>query len=192
MLTAAWGPWWELWWHGALAGHMLQHLMVMNGGALLFAAALRPRRQGLLALSTVMQIALLWGWHVPPVYEAAAQSPLLAWSMQVSLLSVAFLFWGAVLAHPVEKSWQAILAALVTAKAMCLFGAILCFARLPIHALHGDHGGAASALDDQQLAGLFMMASCAVVYVVAAVVLFLRWMGHLAAAGADRWRPADA
>ena len=90
--------------------------------------------------------------------------------MQASLLAVAFLFWCAVLAHPVEKSWQTILAALVTAKAFCLFGAVLCFARRPLYM---------SDVDDQQLAGLLMMASCAVVYVVAAVALFVRWMNDM-------------
>lgn len=191
-LAVAWGPW-DLSAHGALAGHMLQHLVVMNGAALLFAVALRPKIRGTLAVSTVLQIVLLWGWHVPPVYDAANRALVLALLMQASLLAVSFLFWCAVLAHPVEKSWQTILAALVTAKAFCLFGAVLCFARRPLYPGHGDHGAwGLSALDDQQLAGLLMMASCAIVYVVAAVALFLRWMSHMGRAGGQPWRPADA
>ena len=43
----------------------------MNRAAFLFAFALRPRLPSLLAVSTVLQIVLLWGWHVPVVYEAA-------------------------------------------------------------------------------------------------------------------------
>jgi putative membrane protein len=115
--------------HGTLAGHMLQHLVVMNGAALLLAIVLRPKWRGTLAVSTVLQIALL------------------------------------------------------------------CFARRPLYAAHGDPGGL-SALDDQQLAGLLMMASCAVVYVVAAVVLFVRWMNAIGKTpnkvGGRPWRPADA
>lgn len=164
--------------HGTLAGHMLLHLVVMNGVALLFAVVRRPKLRGILAVSTALQIALLWGWHVPSVYAAASHSLVLTLSMQASLLAAGFLFWSSVLAHPVGKSWQTILAALVTAKAFCLFGAVLCFARRPLYAAHGDPG-VLSPLDDQQLAGLLMMASCAVVYVVAAIVLFLRWMSHM-------------
>ena len=182
--------------HGTLAGHMLLHLVVMNGAALLFAAALRPKLRGMLAASTVLQIVLLWGWHIPSVYAAASHDTALSVAMQASLLAVGFLFWSSVLAHPVGKSWQTILAALVTAKAFCLFGAVLCFARRPLYAAHGDAGGGLSPLDDQQLAGLLMMASCAVVYVVAAVVLFQRWMnqmgGKASKVGEQRWRPADA
>ena len=193
--------------HGALAGHMLQHLVVMNGAALLFAVAIRPKIRGLLAVSTVLQIVLLWGWHVPPVYATASHDIVLAVLMQASLLAAGFLFWSALLAHPVAKSWQTILAALVTAKAFCLFGAVLCFARRPLYPAHGEPlwgqgTWGLSALDDQQLAGLLMMASCAVVYVVAAVALFLRWMnqmgdkaseaGKVGEARGAAWRPADA
>jgi putative membrane protein len=179
--------------HGTLAGHMLLHLVVMNGAALLLAIVLRPKWRSTLAVSTVLQVALLWGWHVPSVYTATSHSLVLTLSMHASLLAVSFLFWSAVVAHPVGKSWQTILAALVTAKAFCLFGAVLCFARRPLYVVHGDPAFGLSALDDQQLAGLLMMASCAVVYVVAAVALFLRWMNQMGRHGSARpWRPADA
>jgi putative membrane protein len=188
VLAVAWSPW-----LGGLAGHMLQHLLMMNGAALLFALVLRPQLRGIrgmLAVATVLQIVLLWGWHLPPIYEAADHTIVLAILMQASLLAAGLLFWAAMLAHPVEKSWQTILAALVTAKAVCLFGAVLCFARRPLYMAHGEPGGwgpfgGLSALDDQQLAGLMMMASCAVVYVAAAVALFVRWMSQMG-------RPADA
>ena len=192
-LVAAWGPWSPL--NGTLAGHMLQHLVVMNLAALLLAAALRPRLRGVLALSTVLQIILLWGWHVPPVFEAASHGLALPLLMQGSLLAVAFLFWGAVLAHPVEKSWQTIFAALVTAKAFCMFGAILCFSRRLLYPLHGAPlAPDLSALDDQQLAGLLMISSCALVYVAAAVALFLRWMNKAGRESRHQpsWRAADA
>jgi putative membrane protein len=178
-LAVAWGvaP------HGTLAGHMLQHLVVMNGAALLFAVALRPRLRGMLALSTVLQIVLLWGWHLPPVYAAARHAIVLQLLMQASLLGVSVLFWTAILAHPVDRAWQPIVAALVTAKAVCLFGAVLCFARRPLYPAEED--ALLSALDDQHLAGLLMMASCAIVHVTAAVALFVRWINHMG-------RPASA
>jgi putative membrane protein len=134
----------------------------------------------------VLQVVLLWGWHLPTVYAAAEHAIVLQLLMQASLLAVALLFWSAMLAHPVEKSWQSILAALVSGKAVCLFGAVLCFARRPLYPAHGElNVWGLSALDDQQLAGLMMMASCAVVYVTAAVALFVRWMNRMG-------RPANA
>ncbi len=192
---SAWGPWGAAIAHAPLAGHMLQHLVVMNVAALLFALALRPRLRGVLAFATVLQVVLLWGWHLPPVYQAAHHDLALTLLMQGSLLVAAFLFWGAVLAHPVDKAWQAILAALVTAKAFCLFGALLCFSRRLLYAGHGAPGaGELSALDDQQLAGLLMVASCALVYVAAAVTLFVRWLDHAEREARRRpsWRAADA
>lgn len=193
-LAVAWGPLASVA-HGTLAGHMLQHLVVMNLAALLFAVALRPPLRGLLAVSTALQVVLLWGWHVPVAYDAARHDLILMLLMQGSLLAVSFLFWGAVLAHPVATSWQTIFAALVTAKAFCLFGALLCFSRRVLYPAHGDHGLSEwSSLDDQQLAGLLMMASCALVYVAAAVTLFMRWIDQAGRRTAERssWRRADA
>jgi putative membrane protein len=193
-LAVAWGPLGSIA-HGTLAGHMLQHLVVMNLAALLFAAALRPPVRHALAMSTALQIVMLWGWHVPAIYHAAHRDLILTLSMQASLLGVAFLFWSAVLAHPVGKSWQTILAALVTAKAFCLFGALLCFSRRALYVAHSDHGSPeSSALEDQQLAGLLMMASCALVYVAAAVTLFLRWIDGIGLGAGEQpsWRQVDA
>ncbi len=167
---------------------MLQHLVVMNIAALFLAAALRIRVAGVLAIATVLQIGLLWGWHLPVLFDAARHDLVLAMLMQASLFAVAFLFWSAVIAHPVERSWQTIFALLVTAKAFCLFGAILCFARGALYAGHGETP--AGALDDQQLAGLLMMASCALVYVTASIALFTRWMASLERSAP--WARADA
>ncbi len=191
-LALAWGPW--LSGHG-LAAHMLQHLIVMNGAALLAAAAIRPKLRGWLAIATVAQVGLLWGWHLPVVFEAARHSQPLSILMQASLLGIAFVFWSALLGHPADKAWQAILATLVTAKAFCLFGAILCFSRRQLYPAHGSDGGwGMSTLEDQQLGGLLMVGSCAVVYVTAAVILFVRWMNDAErrSRALPSWQSVDA
>lgn len=185
-LALAWGPW--SWTHTGLAGHMLQHFVVMNVAAPLFAAALRLRVPSVLAIATGLQVALLWGWHLPVLFDAARHDLVLAALMQVSLFVVSLLFWSAVITHPRDKSWQTIFALLITAKALCLFGAILCFARGTLYAGHGE--AVASALDDQQLAGLLMMASCALIYVAASIILFVRWMASMEQS--VPWTGADA
>jgi putative membrane protein len=190
-LAVAWGPLAALA-PGSLAGHMLQHLVVMNLAALLLAMAVRlPVDRGL-ALVAGLQVALLWGWHVPAVYAAAHHDRLLMASMQGSLLAVAFLFWSVLLARPVAAAWPSIFALLLTAKGFCLFGALLCFARRALYPAHG--GDEQSALEDQQLAGLLMMASCALVYVATAMTLFVRWLDDAGrtASECETWRRVDA
>lgn len=169
-----------------LAGHMLQHLVVMNVAALLLAVGLPRQWSGrgpvvLIAL-TLLQMAALWIWHAPALFEAAHHSVLLQTLMQASLFLVALFFWRCVLAQPPRSGWPAIGALLVTAKTFCLLGAILAFSRRPLYVLHGFAGEeTVSALADQQLAGMLMISSCVLVYVAAAVTLFARWLESIPA-----------
>ena len=64
---------------GPLSAHMLLHVALMNLAAPLAAIALTRTssaqfdRITFLWVVTVLQIVLLWGWHVPPAHRAAAQ-----------------------------------------------------------------------------------------------------------------------
>ena len=69
---------------------------------------------------------------------------------------------------------------LITAKVFCLLGAVYVFSRRALHAgLGSPERWGLSALEDQQLAGLLMISSCAVVYVAAAIMLFARWLATI-------------
>ena len=175
---------------GHLAAQMLVHILLMNAVAPLLALAFRDvvrGRASLLVPATVVQVAVLWAWHAPPVLEAAMQSGVLHVMMQASLLLAAFWFWSAVFAGR-EAHWRAILALLVTGKLVCLLGVLLVFAPRALYGGPAGHGLAGTLLADQQLAGLLMLVACPATYVAAGIVVAARWLGRIDAES----RPANA
>lgn len=161
------------------AAHMFQHLLVMNVAALLIAMALRPakRRVPGLAPVTLLQLAALWLWHMPAIFAVAHHNAVLQGLMQVSLFGTALLFWRAVLGAPGHSVWRRIFAVLITAKVFCLLGAVFIFSRRTLYPTFGTpESWGLAALEDQQLAGLLMVSSCALIYVAAAIALFARWL----------------
>ena len=169
------------------AVHMFQHLLVMNVAAPLIAVSLQRLRirddhaarrwSAALPAVTALQLAALWMWHMPAVFAAGHHSPSLQVLMQLSLFIVAASFWTSVLECRDHAVWRPIFALLVTAKIFCLLGAAFVFTRRPLYPpFGGPETWGLSALEDQQLAGLLMVSSCAVVYVAAAIALFARWL----------------
>lgn len=179
---------------GHLSSQMLVHIVLMNAVAPFAALALsRIRPAGrwdwrrFLFPAMVVQLALLWAWHAPPVLGAVSQSAALHAVMQVSLFSGALWFWSAVFFIRDDGRWRAILALLLTSKLFCLLGVLLIFApRLlyPSLTSAGIHGMHASGLGDQQLAGLLMIVACPATYVLAGIVIAARWFGDMDAAAA--------
>ena len=47
--------------------------------------------------ASVLHASVLWGWHVPPLFEAALANPLLHAAQHLSFLGAACLFWWALL-----------------------------------------------------------------------------------------------
>lgn len=179
------------------AAHMFQHLLVMNVAALLIAVAWQSRdwreressilvarswraaKRVLTTLTavTALQLAALWIWHMPVIFAAAHHSPVLQGIMQLSLFAAALLFWKTVLGRRNQPVWHRIFALLLTAKIFCLLGAAFVFSRRILYPTFGSpEDWGLSALEDQQLAGLLMVSSCALIYVAAAIALFARWL----------------
>lgn len=175
---------------GPLSHHMATHIALMNVAAPLTALAVIPylpsgriSAVGLL-WATVLQIVLLWSWHLPPLLTAASESAALTALMHGSLFAAALYFWLAVFSQRDSRQWSSILAVLVTGKLVCLLGALLIFAPRTLFSfsagLHGGHRGiGASSLDDQQLAGVMMVIACPLTYVLAGVVIAARWLDDL-------------
>lgn len=161
------------------AAHMLQHLLTMNVAALLIAVALQSvkRKQSALPAITILQLSALWLWHMPEVFASTHHSVVLHGLMQISLFGVALLFWRAVLDRQTYPIWHRLFALLVTAKVFCLLGAAFVFSRRTLYPSFGHpENWGLTALEDQQLAGLLMVSSCALIYVAAAIALFARWL----------------
>ena len=167
-----------------ISAHMAQHLLAMNGGALLLALAwrhvsrIRPDfGSGGIVVVTALQLGLLLFWHLPPLVAATHHSAVLQPLMQATATGVAFLFWRAIFTADAQPPWLRIVCLLATAKLFCLAGAILIFSRRAIYNGMGEPTRwDMTALSDQQLAGLLMVSACAVIYVAVATGLFASWL----------------
>jgi putative membrane protein len=170
---------------GPISTHMLQHIALMNVLAPLMASALsriRPPsdRAALFWAATITQILLLWLWHAPPAHRAAAGSLLGSITMHGSLFAAALLFWLSLMTLSARNAWQSIFALLVTGKFACLLGVLLIFApRTLYEAGHAHYHSAVALLDDQQLAGLYMITACPLSFVLAAVIMAAQAMNRL-------------
>lgn len=176
---------------GPLTRHMLVHVVLMNAVAPLLAKALAPgMASGQLIRASSLQLALLWVWHTPSILASTLSFPLLHLLMLVSLTLAAMAFWSAVFAVRADDRWKAILALLFTGKFVCLLGALLVFApRALFDCNPSSVCGATTAdptpLEDQQMAGLIMIAACPLTYVTAGVVLTARWLRDVRVANAS-------
>ncbi len=173
---------------GPLATHMAVHILLMNLAAPLAAFAVtrvRLQRREIagraLALATFAQIAALWAWHAPPSLNRALEFPTVHLLMNASLFLTAFLFWRAVLRLHGQRSWQPIVALLITSSSMSSRRALRLRAESALPRFRCIPHGACDrsrepTLADQQLAGLIMLVACPVTYVLAGIVIAARWL----------------
>jgi putative membrane protein len=180
--------------NGDLTEHMAAHIAAMNLLAPLGAAAWDRFAGGRAAANavrvlpaTAVQVALIWGWHLPAVFAAACRSPTLTAAMHASLFLSAFWFWSAVIRGARRCSWTPLAALLATGKLFCLFGVLLTFSPRTIYGslapICFDPAPPRPLVEDQQLAGLLMLAACPLVYVTAAIAIARRRLAALARDG---------
>lgn len=171
-----------------VSAHMVQ-LMVLTIAApallALGAARLIPRNNiaqatgadatsgGALAAATFVHGALIWLWHVPVVYAATLESPLVHWFAYAALCGAAFWFWRSVLHAAPAMRGRALLALVATTAHTGLLGALLTFAQVPLYAgvAAGARAWGLTPLEDQQLAGLIMWVPGSLAYLVAGIAL---------------------
>jgi putative membrane protein len=171
---------------GPQARHMALHIFAMNVLAPVLAALAAARRgrhdmrARWLWIAALGQIAALFAAHAPAVQSAAMARPLFQAAMHLLLAAVAVAFWLAVLAASAARPWHAVAALALSAKLFCLLAVLLVFAPRSLHVAQHH----ATALDDQQLAGLLMIAACPLSYLVAALLFTVRLIGS-----ASRLRP---
>lgn len=167
-----------------VSAHMLQHELLLTVAPVLLVAGLDRRvtavlhrtvvepvlragagrrMLGLLAgpgPATALWVAVVLGWHLPPVYGATLDDGGLHLARQASLVAAGVAFWVAVLRPPSVRVQQRIAALGVAMGASGVLGAVLVWSDAAIYA--GRSGGASwfglSPLQDQRLAGAVMMA----------------------------------
>ena len=128
--------------------------------------------------ATITQLAVLFVWHVPVIFNHAATHAGVHTLQHVSFLASALCFWWATRASHSRisgaagiTSGVAIACVFVTMIATGALGALLTFAPTPWYAGFGGVAvpWASSAVEDQQLGGLLMWVPGGTVYLVAAL-----------------------
>ena len=119
----------------------------------------------------------IWLWHVPPLFDSAVRSDIMHVMQHASFFGSGMLFWWTV-AHPIRRAnrGMAIVALFTTAIHTAVLGALMTFARQPWYDVYTKQSGVASALADQQLAGMIMWIPASLAYLIAALLVMRRWL----------------
>lgn len=176
-----------------LSVHMMQHEIFTFVAAPLLVAGMRPVTLALLprlgspitrwghALTRprnawLAATAVLWAWHWPAAYDYALAHPAVHDVEHATMLTAYGLYWSpfASFGHavPALRSDAARVLYLATGGGQsAVLGALLAFARTPFYDYYvAGRAGAEFALGDQQVSGMIMLLSGAVVFAVAAMV----------------------
>jgi putative membrane protein len=178
----------------SFAWHMIEHMAIMLAAApllvlgrplvaLLWAVPRAARGAvGRLAglgrplAASLLYAAALWGWHAPPLFDAAVRSEALHLLQHALMLTGSMAWWWS-LVHAAAGS--AVLSIFVASVHAGILGALLTVSARPWFGSYPD-------LEDQQLAGLVMWIPAASIHVAAALALLARWLRQ-AELGARRW-----
>lgn len=148
----------------AMTPAMVLHLGVVALVPLLLAPRLPfPAGPAAIAGATLVEAAVVWGWHLPAAHDWARLAPFGLVPEQASFLVAGLVLWGATRA---AGSLGGAVALLATVMHMSLLGALIAFAPRQIYAACGGGPFGLTPLEDQQLAGT-IMAGGAAVYLVA-------------------------
>ena len=123
-------------------------------------------------VATCVQIAALWVWHVPRLFDAALREPSLHIAQHASFFVAALAFWTAIAApHRRRDDLAQAILLFVTMLATGALGALLTFAQTPWYAPYADSTLSRSwtPLEEQQLGGLIMWIPGGLPYIAAAL-----------------------
>jgi putative membrane protein len=130
-----------------------------------------------------LQALALWAWHAPGLYQAALANEVAHILEHASFFVTALLFWWIIISpsrRELDKG-MAVLYLFTTALQSGVLGFLITFASFPWYAAYSQTTAAwgLTPLEDQQLAGALMWIPAGVVYVIAAVILFVSWLKEI-------------
>jgi len=171
VLGAAWlGPL-PAWSRQSFAAHMAMHMAVVALAAPLLAAGLGGSRldpvhrwPALFApvAASMAEFLVVWAWHAPALHHAARAGAGMLVLEQGTFLAVGLGLWLAALGGDPEqrreRSVAGIGALLLTSMHMTLLGVLLALAGRPLYAHAGHVPAGLTALQDQHLGGVLMLA----------------------------------
>lgn len=172
----------------SFAAHMMLHMTVVGIGVPLLAAGIGPwvatrgwlRSQLALPITvSIIDLVVVWGWHAPALHHASRTLPWALAAEQLSFALVSLLVWLVALASTTETRRSAALAGAMalffTSMHMTLLGALIGLAPRSVYGEHLHHAaGALSALADQQVGGVIMLAIGGVIYLAGGLMLMAR------------------
>jgi cytochrome c oxidase assembly factor CtaG len=184
-----------------LAMHMVQHVLLLDVAPILLILGftkvlLRPatrrihaieRRAGVFALplfAVVLYTAVMWLWHLPALYDAAAAHSGIHVLEHLSFTTAGFLYWWH-LVSPVStrlrrEGMTPIAYMLSTKVTVGFLGILLTFAPSAIYGYyaHQPHWWGLTPGSDQALAGVVMALEQSIVMGIALAVLFIRMLAE--------------
>jgi putative membrane protein len=130
----------------------------------------------------ILHALVLWGWHVPALFEAALHDETIHAIQHLGFFLTAALFWWTLIHGRYGRLGYGVGVLYVFATAMHaeILGALLTFARPTLYPTHAGRTLAAGLdpIADQQLAGIVMWVPFGAVFVVIALALFGAWLGE--------------
>jgi cytochrome c oxidase assembly factor CtaG len=129
--------------------------------------------------------AAIWIWHIPSLFQATLESPVVHALQHLCFFGTALLFWWTIIhAHApggrarAASFGTAVLLLFGTALHSGALGALLTFSRAVWYPAYGSaaESWGLTPMDDQQLAGLVMWIPATFAYLVAALFLFTSWL----------------
>lgn len=174
------------------SAHMTMHMGVVAVAAPLVAMGLarsavdlvsrRPWLFNAIAAS-VVELLVVWAWHVPALHRAARTSVAALLLEQGMFFGSGLLVWLSALAggHKHEAHQRAaagVVALLLTSMHMTLLGALLALAPRVIYTHAGADGAAPGALADQHLGGAIMLLVGGIAYLAGGLGLSARLLRH--------------
>lgn len=192
------------------AAHMVQHLVLMVVAAPLLAfgipalallwnlepatrqrlarwwVARRTLRRSVATLAAplaagVLHSLALWLWHLPALYDAAVEQPVLHLLEHMSFFWSALLFWWPVMSShgrgaATRRTMPTLAMVLLVAVQGNILGALLTLSPVPWYSAHLATTGpwGLTPLEDQQIAGALMWIPASLVYLAAILALAAR------------------
>lgn len=126
----------------------------------------------------LLHALVIWGWHLPLLFEAAVLSEPVHVLQHLSFLISALLFWWSVLRQPGMRAHApvALVSVFTTGLHTAVLGALLTFSSSPWYPVYSASAAALGmdALEDQQLGGLVMWVPGGLAYLAATLALAAR------------------
>jgi len=164
-----------------LTAHLLQNVVLAEWAPALLVFGLPPALGERAArfvppwVGLPVWLAVYYGWHAPPLYDAALEHP----ATLLQLEHASYLAAGAALWLPVAhgRIGDGAKAAYVFAAFLLIspLGLLLALIPSPVYDFYDGHWGL-TPLEDQQLGGVTMSSEAAVVFFVALCVYFSRFV----------------